>query len=298
MMKSVLLTAVILSFSVAANGAGIQLGPGRISACSKEESSNCPNSPLVKHYVDIGCHPIHDPQTCCLTGFDCSIFQELKEQNYLGCFYNGTKITESRGPIPTADPCQECECNAARSSPYSVSCVVYDCPLEMEGFEPGCIFKYEKGDCCAADKLCGELVTPKNEVAVTCTVNGQVYKEGEKISDFPSRPCRICNCSANFVDADSPSCYDLDCTVRDVGSVSRSCAPIYYGEDSCCPIEYHCPEGSGEKFSEFEKNPKQCIFGDVHSPIGSVLPTGKPCMTCSCRVPPLFTCVKTPGCFD
>jgi len=164
------------------------------------------------------------------------------------------------------------------------------------------VFKYEKDECCAAEKVCGTDAAKSKSggTAVSCKVGDTTYVEGQRITDLPGRPCRVCNCTADFVDGDSPSCYDEDCSARNMASISRGCAPIYLGQEICCPIEYHCPEGTKgkPKVPEFTSAPTECIFGDVRSAIGSELPIGRSCVKCSCKVPPLFTCVQDITCTE
>lgn len=89
--------------------------------------------------------------------------------------------------------------------------------------------------------------TDENEIAMlpTCYYDDKVYHLGEKFEPI-AHPCYECMCTETFDNAtaigDNANCAKLDCgiEVREMKNIRNGCVPVYYGRESCCPIEYRC----------------------------------------------------------
>ncbi|XP_054152710.1 GATA zinc finger domain-containing protein 12-like [Oppia nitens] len=69
---------------------------------------------------------------------------------------------------------------------------------------------------------------------------------------------------------------------------NTNCVPIYYPNNPCCPIDYHCPPPN---------NGQYCVFGQQKYPISqtTVVNIGRNNRTdCRCLKPPQLTCIERP----
>lgn len=94
--------------------------------------------------------------------------------------------------------------------------------------------------CCSTGRLCGEEKTK----AAKCYFEGKSYIVGERM--YPEdRACYKCMCTADFDNSTidgNPNCQQINCGFDlHYGEKLRSrCAPIYYGNNKCCPIGWRC----------------------------------------------------------
>ncbi|XP_037779417.1 kielin/chordin-like protein [Penaeus monodon] len=107
--------------------------------------------------------------------------------------------------LPTADPCEECQCK-----PPGFACFVISCE-----YKPGCRALQRSGLCCP-------------EYRCDCEWDGVVYHNGEPVPNL-ANPCETCICSGGEVE-----CSVIQCEWR------NDCEGIYT-DGVCCPSYDHCP---------------------------------------------------------
>ncbi|XP_063882384.1 von Willebrand factor C and EGF domain-containing protein-like [Scylla paramamosain] len=127
------------------------------------------------------------------------------------CVVDGILYTEGQH-LPTADPCEECQCR-----PPGFACEAVQCSVK-----PGCQGFQEEGQCCPTYS-CG------------CQKDGVEIPEGETVND-PRNPCESCVCKGGEFVCTVESClWRDDCMGR-------------YTPGICCPSYDHCPvtDSAGE----------------------------------------------------
>lgn len=137
-----------------------------------------------------------------------------------------------------------------RSEPAKFNCAYYECPEWLGGTPPkrGCTFSYTHGSCCATGELCDSDRPNLHK----CKYRGQETVKGEKF--YPaSDPCYVCTCDENFVDdvsvsssANAKNCRKFSCGAQlgDRERIKQNCAPVYFGTNQCCPIDWICRKWS------------------------------------------------------
>lgn len=130
-----------------------------------------------------------------------------------------------------------CYCGRRPGSEYAyLVCTHYDC---FERPSPDCTAQFTLDSCCSNGKVCGE---ERNNLA-RCYVDGREYHENQKIypNDFP---CHKCLCAKNFNNEtvlDNPQCKEIKCGYNlKTENLKQGCVPIFYGENSCCAINWRC----------------------------------------------------------
>ncbi|GLG92283.1 Uncharacterized protein GBIM_00018 [Gryllus bimaculatus] len=85
-------------------------------------------------------------------------------------------------------------------------------------------------------------------------------------------------------------CRDAGCDVELLHGrwLRAGCAPVFYGDELCCPVGWRCREVT-------EAEAGACVFGRLRVPVGARLSPGdNPCVRCWCSTPPLPTCQQAP----
>lgn len=78
----------------------------------------------------------------------------------------------------------------------------------------------------------------------TCTFEGKIFRHGEII--YPRYPpCFKCACNKHFTNttvATNKNCRRVNCNIafESFDKIQSECAPIYYGDEQCCPFKYRC----------------------------------------------------------
>lgn len=132
-----------------------------------------------------------------------------------------------------------------------------------------------------------------------CRFEGKTYFEGQRIA--PKNLCYSCLCTKTFTNLPverNPNCKRRDCgfSVWNMNEIRQGCAPIYNGNNACCPSDWRCP--NDEDFIVTKPLDRQCVFGKLRLNVGDIINSNDKCETCRCLVPPIITCTKTPNCFN
>lgn len=192
---------------------------------------------VPKHYREIGCEPVKyaadDVEKCCPIEYNC---EEIAKQDGAKCHYQGKSYSNGER-IPDDIHCRaSCRCDDG-----NIECAHIECPSEFDPPAPHCVQQRSEKECCSTNVICDEAVIATLPV---CYLNGRKYHGGEKM--FPKERCFSCFCDEKFDNAtavsQNPSCSEVNCAI-DVNYLPRirsGCAPIYFGEPTCCPIGIKC----------------------------------------------------------
>lgn len=113
--------------------------------------------------------------------------------------------------------------------------------------------------------------------------------------------CYHCLCSKDFEDKPAPensNCQKVNCGIelRYAGRFRSGCIPIYYGNESCCPIGWRCPEDEDKVVADSARSGEvsevQCNFGKLKMNIGDSLNQDDKKVTCKCTTPPFAHCIQ------
>lgn len=80
-----------------------------------------------------------------------------------------------------------------------------------------------------------------------CHVEGKAYHVGEVIYPEANR-CYRCNCAEDYDNStaihENKNCHRINCGIElyNLNNIRDGCVPLYFGENSCCPIESICRE--------------------------------------------------------
>ncbi|GJQ73417.1 hypothetical protein Trydic_g13780 [Trypoxylus dichotomus] len=242
----------------------------------------------VNFYDFIGCPKQN-------TGGDCPSYADCKYERQPGkCVFNG-KILSPEEPVKLGSLCRfGCFCDALNDTKGRFVCAQGQCGHWGYPIEEGCYLQYELDSCCG-EKRC-------ERSAITCEVDGNTYKEGEKFE--LKDECSVCICSKDFKGKfDSENCKRRDCDAEIEFSqqIEDNCAPVYYKRDGsellCCPSTFVCPSEDDKIVkSEGTNSSLSCKYGEKSygsdvTFTRSVHQYGRTReVTCKCILPPLFTC--------
>lgn len=258
-----------------------------------ETECNC-NLRYFKHYEAKGCFVDQVDSCGCPKKFSCPQNQTLSE----GCVYQNQEYPVG-SRIATTNVCQMCRCR--QGEPPFMSCSFVECFSDLDpGPGENCHMVYAENRCCPVGFKCLESEFEDEreiENSETCEYNGILYPFGSKI--YPDI-CQVCICNENWNGVDNSSCFQRDCiSGRLKAAFDAGCIPVYH-EKICCPIEFYCPSNHNFSYSWMSSNKTEyneissddkCSFGDQLYDVGSNITTDNPCVTCSCLVPPDFTCI-------
>lgn len=96
-------------------------------------------------------------------------------------------------------------------------------------------------------------------------MGGKTYYEGQRF-EAPGAKDLNCICQKNFVGKfEEPFCRPVSCGIEllDSDSFRGNCAPIYYGKDRVCPIQWQC--------SKFFFNLKKSIYKRINSELKKII---------------------------
>ncbi|KFM56948.1 Kielin/chordin-like protein, partial [Stegodyphus mimosarum] len=164
-----------------------------------------------------------------------------------GCLVNGTLYGDGSAMLSNSF-CEYCFCIRGKTT-----CLQPKCNLSIDGCTPHYDNRFS---CCPSRYDCSERIaikeatkaTEKSTSALpttipdipensahhsTCSVDGQVYNQGEIVPDY--RSCHSCYCSDSSV-----VCERITCS-----SPIAGCQPII-PEGHCCPVSYRCDFHSGD----------------------------------------------------
>ncbi|CRK99916.1 CLUMA_CG013219, isoform A [Clunio marinus] len=278
-----------------------------VSAQCSEDCSKVKCPPAPKHYEEFGCTPIVESGKCCPARFDCS---SLENRDKTKCHYNNEtyELNQEVKDQSIQSSCTiGCVCRQfPEDSPPHFECGHIDCPEffvnddEHSGKE--CIEQYENDSCCASKTVCGADLLKLDK----CVFQGQTYYEGQSIDAEGS--CYSCHCGKGFEDKpveENKHCKKINCNIEIhySGRFARGCVPIYWKTDSCCPIDWRCPDDKKTKvIADSSRTQKegdadlQCTFGGLKMNLGDFLSPERDddqCTICTCKVPPFPHCIKT-----
>ncbi|XP_054287763.1 uncharacterized protein LOC129003489 [Macrosteles quadrilineatus] len=141
--------------------------------------------------------------------------------------------------------------------------------------------------------------------SVKCVHGGLSYSEGEKFFPHDDITCTQCICASGFNGTIAPPyCQQFACDLELWGDtpimLTRGCIPVYLSDHGCCPISFRCPKPSDRivkaKDVSVIKSGKHCRFGNLTMDVGDKLSPWLERNTkeveCSCRVPPMASCVR------
>lgn len=267
-------------------------------------NGNCsPCPPPPKHYEEFKCTGITLQQgQCCAVKYLCPNLSELDSNK---CYYNGNSYnkgqTLSQSNLPLCFRSCICVSDILKTTDAAFSCLVNE-PEPWQPNEKNCVRQYSLGKCNSVSEVCGEENIKK---LGKCFWRGKQFYEGERFSP-ESDPCYACICNEDFdnstyIEDNTKSCAKINCGLEllSLDKVKRGCAPIYYGEKSCCPIDWKCPEDDTNSLVEPELRDRAdmtCTFGDLTLQHWDALETNDKCLRCSCDLPPLVSCIREPNC--
>lgn len=111
--------------------------------------------------------------------------------------------------------------------------------------------------------------------------------------------CYTCYCEKDFNGSkpfeNNPHCKKDDCGIllRSANRLYEGCAPLYYKDLKCCPIDWICENEletiNKQKATLNPHNP--CSLGNLKFNIGDKFNLTD-CKTCACEVPPMMTCYQ------
>ncbi|XP_068081639.1 kielin/chordin-like protein [Anabrus simplex] len=269
---------------------------------SQEECdlSQC-NNRLLKYYQELGCSPVIPEDACCPTAFNCS---SLTERDHNKCYYRGKSydIHQRVDQNEVSNPCiVSCECRQYKNR-ATFTCVSAEC-AELFGppLRRGCVRLYEPNQCCSSNTYCEDSGGNMSSSLFECHYGGKIYVEGQNIYSDDSH-CKSCLCQQGFNGTlDGPWCRELSCDLElHYGDrLLDGCAPIYYGDEVCCPVDWRCPVGDDSVIPASTSSPPnvpdKCTFGLLSLNVGDQLsPSDNPCVICSCSTPPHVSCRQTP----
>ncbi|RZF43767.1 hypothetical protein LSTR_LSTR009190 [Laodelphax striatellus] len=265
-----------------------------------EDKKVCHNN--LKHYEELRCTPVTDQASGCIVNYDCGSIAKQKEDK---CYYQGKEYSFGDELVSSeilSNCIASCRCTNVNGR-GSFNCANIEC---AEVFQPsikkGCVRQYSHDSCCSIGQNCRDR--EGSDAAVTCEYGGEVWEEGQAF--YPKeKPCKKCICKQGFNGTFvSPYCEDIICEMElhYADYISEGCTPVYYGDDSCCPIYWHCPTKNDTIVKEDVEKDKvtiknkdgepKCKFGNLEMAVGQRLapPIRENCLECSCKVPPFLSC--------
>lgn len=189
------------------------------------------------YYLDKGCKPIYQPNSCCPSRYNCPD-EETKSRQ---CFYRGLSY-EIDQPVPVMvederNNCQtDCVCRRdLLTNRTAITCKKVQCPPTPApvGSESSEEHIPEAVDDSSEEQNVDESSEEKTEGNL-CHANGISYRKGQQMPT--ANPCRSCICDERFDDVKGPYCYQLNCFYQPPGD---DCVPIF-DDILCCPTSYKC----------------------------------------------------------
>ncbi|XP_049771578.1 von Willebrand factor C and EGF domain-containing protein-like [Schistocerca cancellata] len=263
--------------------------------------NGCPDNRIIRYYKELGCSPV-PVNSHCPTSFDCG---EWDKQDIKKCWLKGKQYNIGEDVRPLDEPCvHECSCRVDGKR-AALSCITSECPEHLFDVElpKGCYHTHELDTCCASGELCANNGTE----LIRCHYEGKDYYEGQLLYNS-SEPCKTCICDGEF--KTKPRCREVSCGLELHWAIElqKGCAPIFYGSQTCCPIEWRCPRYGDRVIHRKTKKPSAsvnstgtvCHFGGIQLQIGEIL-VGRgekrgSCQQCSCQLPPHVTCIQMSNC--
>lgn len=267
------------------------------------ESLRCLDAGMARLYLELKCEEVKLEGYDCPSHYDCHRLLGLRHEecHYKDASYElGKTISDSEIDNPCIPTCNCGSSNNPNSNVSEFRCAQIDCPefFGSSPLGPGCFRQYSVDKCCSTGTSC-ESTKKSDNPPPKCVYNGQEYQQGQRIN-VPRSTCKSCVCDERFNGTlDGPWCRDISCNLLLHNSIESiiNCAPVFYGHDSCCPIDWRCPEPT-DKVVERNKTGvigiEQCTFGPLRLYKGDMLSTTQKCVTCTCEVPPFVTCIQTP----
>lgn len=133
--------------------------------------------------------------------------------------------------------------NDGKKQIMSFDCVSPQINIYPQESGEKCIKQFEFEKCEAVGKVCGEENLQKLK---KCWWRGESYYEGERFNPN-SDHCYQCVCNDHFdnstyIQDNVKSCKRHECGIElyHWKSVIQGCAPVFSGEDACCPIKWKC----------------------------------------------------------
>lgn len=260
--------------------------------------SQC-NNRLLKYYQELDCTPVTPEGACCPTSFDCT---NLTSRDASKCYYRGRAYSD-RERVNKADVSNPCIVVCDCRSDYGVAaftCVSSECPAVFgPPLQHGCVRLYTPNKCCSKGTYCEDERRQDVEKPFQCEYGGKTYVEGQYIYSDDAH-CKSCICQQGFNGTlDGPWCRELSCDVdlHNGRRIRAGCAPIYYGSEVCCPVDWRCPASSDSVIPVPSNSSvdEKCHFGSLTLNVGdSLSPSDNPCVTCTCSTPPHVSCQQTP----
>jgi len=274
-------------------GAGIALVQGNCGPC--------PTPPLF--FTELNCTPILRRGDCCPISWSCP---EWGNEDPTKCHFGG-KSYEPGTELDNREGCDApCVCRKFGDETAKWQCTHIDCPEFLGGgprLQPGCKFSYKPDQCCASQNE--QICESNRDTLHKCTHRGDEFVKGEKFTPRDEK-CYTCACDESFKDdttvlSNSKNCRKYSCGYETLykDRVLEKCAPVYIGDEQCCPIDWICPEQLPTPQIIPTKSTSTlgtCKFGTLELKHFEGLETNNKCRKCSCQVPPLLACTQDPDC--
>ncbi|XP_018579101.1 uncharacterized protein LOC108917127 [Anoplophora glabripennis] len=248
-------------------------------------------------YEDLGCRPVKKDGRGCAIQYECDDFTQKNDS----CLFRGKTYAlneQIRNELTYGSCSVGCFCEN-HSGPPKFMCAVLDCPEWLGSpIKPGCYRKFELDKCCSVGMNCPSESNPLAE----CSVDGNVYKEGEKF--YPKNTCLKCVCGKDWKGRfEQPFCQRSLCNsqINREEELHKKCAHVYFSKEVlCCPDTWVCPSPS-DQITKINNNVESnsdlsCVFGSKTLKLGEGFQTKvsyfgpERDVQCECVVPPLLTC--------
>ncbi|XP_077285263.1 uncharacterized protein LOC143910601 [Arctopsyche grandis] len=273
-----------------------------VQGMEKPKSNEKCEDPIA-HYTELGCRPLYSKRNGrCPERYQCPFME--RSTDLKKCYYKSQqyKIGQATGKNVIDHPCAaDCVCTEGFEGRASLTCAQVECPDLFEPPKPEgeqCVKQYRLKDCCSYKEICDPIAI---KTLPTCEWEGKTYREGEKF--YPEGTCTQCICTKRFNGTmKSLKCSKINCGVEIYhgNDVNDMCAPVYLESRPCCPIDWKC-YGTDTTIVETAVHKAtnvnmKCFFGEKELSIGDKVTIGDNCITCSCSVPPMVTCIRSLGC--
>nr|WIM01362.1 C-rich 30-kDa protein [Limnephilus flavicornis] len=269
---------------------------GADQKCTHCQKTNSP----TRHYTELGCKPKYKGQ--CIEQYDCPFIKNPPSPDK--CYLNGhTFNLRDRVPnnLTTNNCVTGCFCDERSEGKAGFICAIIDCFEFFVSPDPkkiNCIRQYKLESCCSENEVCD----PDAIAALkTCTWESKDYKEGQRFD--PTGSCKQCICTKDFDGTiKSPYCREIACGIGLWGDnpAFDKCGPIYFEGQNCCPISWQCASATDKitrkPGGNCGKPGPKCHYGDKLLNIGDTVQGDDKCVSCSCDVPPLISCVRKAAC--
>ncbi|XP_043473202.1 uncharacterized protein LOC122505560 [Leptopilina heterotoma] len=272
----------------------------------KCDPMRCSRGP-IRFYEDMYCKPFYvRAGDCCPLKYDCSEVDKYNVNEH--CFANGNVygIDDKVNDNDVQDE-KNCYCIKDNLNVPNINCNGWKCPeVRLPRSKKNCYIKYTNATC-ESEVVC-------TEDPLECEINGNVLKEGQKITLPGTETNKDCLCQQEIEDVMKIGkifCYDKknfcgrESLFRKILTEKR--APLYYSDShihpqSYCPVFSKAYRKGDTVISNLEMPDSfgKCTFGPLTMGVFSRLnkynavQNTYSCAICKCVIAPTLTCQVLP----